>query len=418
MKFLSKAIIAISFFGSVFLVGIFDKKTMTVVGGGDPMSAAIFFTQSTTSSQLRTAFVLASSTRKKLNVLIVPGHEPNFGGTEFRDVLERDLNADLSLYLAQYLVEDGHYEVAMTRGRDGWNPHLESYFTTNDEEIRKFVRSQKMEMIRLVGEGRIIKIDDSVPHNMAPEDVGLRLFGINKWANEHKVDIIIHIHFNDSSPRRAEVPGEYNGFTIYTPERQYSNSQASQDIANNVFKRLSKMFPVSNLPGENGGIVEDQDLIAIGNSNTVDGASMLIEYGYIYEPQLRAPAVRTMVLRELAFQTYLGLSDFFGESSLIVGPHESTLLPYSGNAVVRKTTLANTEVFAFQAGLLAKGFYPPQNYTKNDCPLSGILGPCTRTALATFQQEFEIEGEDGVVGTKTRAQLRKLFEPSLLTIGD
>src|SRR3989304_2813848 len=98
MKAFSKMLMAVSFFGSVFLVGIFDKKMMTIVGGGDPMSAAVFFTQSTTSAQLRNAFDNASSTKKKLNVLIVPGHEPNFGGTEFRDVLERDLNADLSLY--------------------------------------------------------------------------------------------------------------------------------------------------------------------------------------------------------------------------------------------------------------------------------------------------------------------------------
>ena len=158
-----------------------------------------------------------------------------------------------------------------------------------------------------------------MPHNDAPKDVALRLFGINKWANEHKVDIIIHIHFNDSGPRRAGAPGEYNGFTIYTPERQYSNSQASMDIAKRVFKRLSKMFSVSNLPGEDAGVVEDQELIAIGSSNTVDAASLLVEYGYIYEPQFRVPAVRVMVLRELAFQTYLGLADFFGETSLLLG---------------------------------------------------------------------------------------------------
>lgn len=405
---------SLSFFGTVFLFGVFDKK-MAIVGGGDPMSAAVFFTQSTTSANLRTAFENASTTKKKLNVLIVPGHEPSFGGAEYLNLKERDLNADLALYLAQYLVEDGHYEVVMTRDKGAWNPYLESYFTANDEEIKTFVRSQKMEMRRLVSEGKITKISDAVPHNYAPSDVALRLFGINKWANEHDVDIIIHIHFNDSAPRNEWVPGEYNGFTIYTPERQYSNSQASQDIAKNVFKRLSKMFPVSNLPGEDQGIVEDQDLIAIGNSNTVDAASLLVEYGYIYEPQFRVPAVRVMVLKELAFQTYLGLADFFGETPFSVGPHQSTLLPYNGNSAVNKTTLANTGVLAFQAGLLGKGFYPPENYSRNDCPLSGFFGSCTKTALSAFQREFEINGESGVVGAKTRAQLRKLFEPNLVS---
>lgn len=176
------------------------------------------------------------------------------------------------------------------------------------------------------------------------------------------------------------------------------------------------MFPVSNLPSEDEGVVESQELIAIGSANTVDAASMLIEYGYIYEPQFRVESVRSMAVKELAFQTYLGLSDFFGEASLIVGPYESTLLPYDGKAVVKKNALANTVVLKFQAALSDKGFYPPQNYTRNDCPLSGFFGPCTKTALTSFQNEFSIRGENGVVGAKTRAQLQKLFEPSLMSV--
>ncbi|KKT36328.1 MAG: hypothetical protein UW25_C0009G0012, partial [Candidatus Nomurabacteria bacterium GW2011_GWB1_44_12] len=82
---------------------------------------------------------------------------------------------------------------------------------------------------------------------------------------------------------------------------------------------------------------------------------------------------------------------------------------------VSKTTLANTEVLAFQAGLLAKGYYPPENYSRNDCPLSGFFGSCTKTALAEFQREFGINGESGVVGSETRAQLRKLYEPSFVS---
>lgn len=378
------------------------------------MPASVFFTQSVNATDLRATFDTASSTKKKLSVLIVPGHEPDFGGAEYRDIKERDLNADLGLALAQYLVEDGHFEVTMTRGKDGWNPSLENYFNTREEEIKTFVRSQKGEMARLVGEGKVIRVSDAVPHNDAPSDVALRLFGINKWANDRKADIIIHIHFNDSSPRKANQPGEHSGFAIYTPERQYSNSQATAEIAPHIFKRLSRMFPVSSLPVEDQGVVEEQDLIAVGSNNSVDGASMLIEYGYIYEPQFKVPSVRNLVLKELAFQTYLGLADFFGETSLVVGPHESTLLPYEGRNIVKKTGSASKEVLAFQAALIDKGFYPPQDFTKNNCPLSGVFGQCTRTALAAFQREFDIKGEKGIIGTKTRAQLRALFQPNLM----
>jgi len=377
------------------------------------MSAAVFFTQSKTSEDLRVAYVAATTT-KKLNILIVPGHEPNFGGTEFLGLKERDLNADLGLALAQYLVEDGHYEIVMTRGRDGWNPNLENYFAMNSESVKTFVSSQKKEMSRLIDEGKITMID-GLPHNDAPSDVALRLYGINKWANEHNVDIVVHIHFNDSSPRRTNSPGEYSGFAIYTPERQYSNAKASAEIAKNVLKRLSKMFPVSNLEGEDVGIVEDQELIAIGSSNTVDAASLLIEYGYIYEPQFRNTAVRESVLKELAFQTYLGITDFFDEIPLIAGSFESTLLPYTGRIDIKKGSTASKDVLAFQAAMLHKGFYPPESFTLNECPVSGVFGRCTSRALSDFQKEFGIKGEDGVIGTKTRAQLRAIFEPSLIS---
>lgn len=415
MKSLGMVFIAVVFFSTVLLFGRYDSKIEAVFGNLS-MPASVFFTQSVNATDLRATFDTASSTKKKLRVLIVPGHEPYFGGAEYRDIKERDLNADLALALAQYLVEDGHFEVAMTRGKEGWSPDLQNYFATHDEEIKTFVYSQKGEMARLVGEGKIIRVSDAVPHNGAPSDVALRLFGINKWANDISADIIIHIHFNDSSPRRANQPGEHNGFTIYTPERQYSNSRATGEIAPHVFKRLSRMFPVSSLPVEDQGVVEEQDLIAIGSYNSVDGASMLIEYGYIYEPQFKIPSVRELVIKELAFQTYLGLADFFGETSLAVGPHESTLLPYEGRNIVRKTDSANRGVLEFQAALIDKGFYPPEYFTKNDCPLSGVFGPCTRTALAVFQREFDIKGEAGSIGAKTRAKLRALFQPSLMVV--
>lgn len=415
MKPLGSAFIAASLFSAIFLFGGYDKKIVEITGDSS-MAASVFFTQSITAPALRTTFENAPTTKKKLNILIVPGHEPGFGGTEYRNIKERDLNAELGLNLAQYLVEDGHYNVVMTRGIDGWNPFVQDYFNTHADDIKVFVASQKKEMALLVQEGKITTKGDNLPHNDAPDDVALRLYGINKWANEHKVDIIIHVHFNDTSPRRVGVPGDYNGFTIYTPEHQYSNAQATAEIAKNVFKRLSRMFPVSSLPQEDQGVVEDQDLIATGNSNTVDAVSMLIEYGYIYEPQLQVPSVRNLVLKELAFQTYLGLADFFGDTSLIVGPYQSTLLPYDSRTIVKKTASANPGVLEFQAALTDKGFYPPQNYTKNDCPLSGFFGLCTHASLAEFQGQFEIKGESGSVGPQTRTRLGALFKPNIVSV--
>lgn len=382
---------------------------------GDTMQASVFFTQSVTEDGLRATFDTSSST-KKLGVLLVPGHEPYFGGAEYLGVNERDLNADLALILARYLVEDGHFEVTMTRDKDGWNPELRDYFTAHEEEIREFTRKQREDMDRLVGEGKIVRITNAIQHNDAPNNVAFRLYGINKWANDRKADIVIHIHFNDNSPRKERRPGEYGGFAIYTPERQYSNARASTEIARHIFKRLLRMFPVSNLPREDAGIIEGQDLIATGSNNTVDAASILIEYGYIYEPQLRTPPVRDLVIRELAFQTYLGLADFFGEVPVAIGPYGSTLLPYAGGVATGGARSASAGVLAFQAALIDRGFYPPQGRTKNDCPLSGIFGPCTRSALAKFQDTFAITDEEGSIGPATNAKLRELFQPSLTMV--
>jgi len=416
MKPLGTLLIAVSFFSVSFFLGGYGQKKVAVKESSDSMQASVFFAESTSATHLRDVFNSATSTKRKLKILIVPGHESDYGGAEYLNIKERDLNADLGLVLAQYLVQDGHYDVLITRGREEWSPALAEYFANHADEIKTFILSQKAEMAKLVEEGKMSTMSNALPHNSAPSDVALRLFGINKWANDHKVDIVIHIHFNDSSPRRNGVPGEYNGFTIYTPEHQYSNAEASHAVAESVFNRLSKMFPVSSLPGEDRGLVEDQDLIAIGNSNTVDAASILIEYGYIYEPQLQTTEVREHILKELAFQTYLGLTDFFGETPLVVGPYQSTLLPYSGKTEVRKTAHSNSKVLSLQAALLDKGFYPPENYTKNDCPLSGVFGKCTRSAVTSFQKEFEIKGEDGVVGAKTRSQLRSLFQPTLMSV--
>ncbi len=373
------------------------------------MSASVFFTKSIVAPDLQKKWSLATTTGQKIKILIVPGHEPNFGGAEFKDLKERDMVVDLGRELAEYLKSNPHYEVLATRNKETWNPVLQKYFDEEQEEIKAFVFFKKAEMARLVDEGKIVRVTNKVEHNDAPKDVALRLYGINKWANEQKVDIILHLHFNDSYPRRPLQAGKYSGFSIYVPEKQYSNAQATAEIVPKIFSRLARFFAVSNLPQESEGVIEGQDLIATGSNNTVDGVSMLIEYGYIYETQFANLIIRKAILKELALQTYLGLGDFFGETPYIAESHETTLLPYVWDATLGKSTTANKGTLALQAALAHQGFYPPKNMTKNNCPLSGIFGGCTRTAIAAFQDEWSIPGNGTVVDTKTRAKLNELY---------
>ncbi len=249
-----------------------------------------------------------------------------------------------------------------------------------------------------------------VEHQTVPNDVAYRIYGIDKWVDENDIDIVIHVHFNDY-PGHGKVPGDYSGFTIYVPQKEYDNSSTTQALADTVFKRLAKYNPVSDLPGESGGIVQDQDLIAIGAYNSVDAASMLIEYGYLYEPQFTNDDLRSPAIKDLAFQTYLGLQDFFDPKNAVslTGSLDTLMMPHKWSNPITSNSAKASDIFALQTALVIDGDYPPPNRSKNDCPRTGTLGPCTKVAVQAFQKKFDITDEKGIVGPKTIDVLNNVF---------
>lgn len=347
----------------------------------------------------------------KVRILIVPGHEPDYGGAEYGSLKERHLNVELASNLMNLLRSDGHYEVFTTRYENSWTPEFISYFKRDWDNIKAWQAAHKAETQGLIRVGNFDPISPGVHHNEAPSNIANRLYGINKWANENNMDIVIHVHFNDYPRTDPKSPGKYNGFSIYVPERQYSNSSSTKAIADNVFKRLSKYNPVSNLPAESVGILEDQDLIAVGSFNSLDAASMLIEYSYIYEPQLLDPNVRHTFIKELAYETYLGLTDFFDpkNASIISHNYDTLTLPHRFS-----DTVHSSEVFALQSALIDHGDYPPIGSSLSDCPRTGKFGPCTKSALSGFQTRKSISDEKGMVGPKTIQELNKIYSERTL----
>jgi peptidoglycan hydrolase-like protein with peptidoglycan-binding domain len=67
------------------------------------------------------------------------------------------------------------------------------------------------------------------------------------------------------------------------------------------------------------------------------------------------------------------------------------------------------DVLALQTAMLIDGVYPGAGKTKNDCPRTGKLGPCTLSALNTFQKKYGIKGEEGMVGEKTKKILNTKY---------
>ncbi len=373
--------------------------------------AAVVMHNPRTIAGLQSKYNVATSRRQeKIRILLVPGHEPSYGGAEFGSIKERDLNVELANDLEQILANNSKYQVLVTRSTTAWSPEFSDYFSNSWQNIIDWVKVYQQESLKLIsvnstnGKPRIY-------HNTAPRNVALRLYGITKWSNEHNIDIAIHIHFNDNPGHSSNTPGKYSGFTIYVPEKNYMNSTTTQAIAQTVYERLSKYNPISDLLGESSGITYEPDLIAIGANNTADAASMLIEYGYIYESQFTNPALRDLTLKDLAFQTYLGLQDFFDPSNAIslAKSYDTLVLPHEWRSLIDVRSNSSRDVFALQTAFISDGLYPPVPKDLNDCPRTGTLGPCTKAALSEFQKKYGITGENGIVGPRTLEILNQTF---------
>ncbi len=227
-----------------------------------------------------------------------------------------------------------------------------------------------------------------------------------------RIDVTIHLHLNDYARLSASRPGKYSGFSIYVPVNQYGNSPTTKAVAQNIFNRLAKYNSVSDLSGESTGLVEEPDLIAIGTKNSSNAASLLIEYGYIYEPQFTNPQLCDVALKDLAWQTYLGLQDFFEPNSTVrlTKADDTLLLPYDWNRSLKSQDKSVAkDIFVLQTALMLEGEYPPVGKSKNDCPRTGFFGPCTKSALLAFQTKQSINGENDLVGEKTIAILKQLY---------
>ena len=102
---------------------------------------------------------------------------------------------------------------------------------------------------------------------------------------------------------------------------------------------MEKYFAASDLPAESSALIEDQELIAVGSNASRDGVSVLVEYGYIYEPPFRNEEAREAMFKELAYQTYIGIKKFLAMPPPLLDNYETALLPYSWNNHLKKAPM-------------------------------------------------------------------------------
>ncbi len=255
-------------------------------------------------------FLNAATKVTPIKILIVPGHDNEVWGAQYGYVKEADMNLNLSNRIYNILKKDKRFEVHITRKIGGYTKEFEDYLTNNREAIIAFKENAKKEMQVAIDSGDFVE-KENPPHNDASEEVAIKLYGFNKWANENKMDVVIHVHFNDYPRETPWVSGIHKGFAIYTPEEQMVNAKGSSDLSKKILKELKKKYITSTYEEEKGGLVPDQSLIALGSNGTLlpSVRSLLIEYGYIY--RFKTKAARMSAYANMASLTSAGIKSYF-----------------------------------------------------------------------------------------------------------
>ena len=343
----------------------------------------------------------------ELRILIVPGHEPNYGGAVFQGVYEREIVVAIANKLAKDLEKDPDIDVIVARTNTRWMNELDRSFSKDMKKIESFVSKQKKAMAKAIKSKKVKEsaMGTQVDHAAAPSDVALRLYGINKWANENDIDLVVNLHINDAPDHGPTTPGANSGFAIYIPDLQYGNGAASKPIAQAIARELNALTATSTLRIENRGVVEDQQLIALGSNNSLKVPSVLIEYGYITEARMLRPEMRDTLTTDFAYQTYRGIQKFLGNS--VSDTYRTRTLPYAWKGTPALGSVGK-DVYALQSALKVLGFYPPSESTLVECPVSGIMNDCTTVALMAYQKSKGFT-QTGTLTAETRSALNARF---------
>jgi N-acetylmuramoyl-L-alanine amidase len=250
---------------------------------------------------------------KPIKILLVPGHDNEVWGAQYGNMKEATMTLALATQIYNILKKDKRFDVYITRDNSPAEYTKDFLdFLAQKDAIITFEQNAKKIIQNEITNGSFVQ-KENAPHHSVSEDVALRLYGFNKWADENKIDAMIHIHFNDYPRPNAWTIRKYKGFVVYYPDGQLSNSKESGNLAADIYTQLHKKYTTSTYPPEAGGLTPDQKLIALGANGTLDASvrSVLIEYSYIYEKKFRAKSTRLQAYKDMAQLTVTGIKNYF-----------------------------------------------------------------------------------------------------------
>lgn len=264
-------------------------------------------------------FSVKAATIAPIKILLVPGHDNDVWGAQYGNIKEASMTFVLATQIYNILKKDKRFEVYITRDGStplGYTKEFDDYFINHHDDIIAFEKNDKTLMQASIADGAFIQ-KENAPHHTVSSDVALRLYGINKWADENKMNAVVHIHFNDYPRTNAWTIGKYKGFAIYFPDGQLPNFKESANLAADIYTQLHKKYISSTYPPELGGLISDQKLIAMGANGTLDASvrSVLVEYGYIYEKKFRNSITRHQAYKDMAALTATGIKNYFHPTS-------------------------------------------------------------------------------------------------------
>ena len=246
--------------------------------------------------------------KTRVKILLVPGHDNLDVGTTFNRINEELLTRKLAGEIFDLFSKDDDFDVKITRDIEtgDYISEFKIYFDEQKTAISEFKNYLKKDMKEKIKNGNV-EIDEPIVAHTTSTRASDILYGINMWANENDVDFVLHVHFNNYQRSQMSKAGAYSGYSIYVPEHQYNNATSSLAIASSIENELKTSFNPSTLPIEKDTIIESQGLIAVGANNSRNKASILVEYGYIYEPDIS----KDETLQKMAELTYNGIKNYF-----------------------------------------------------------------------------------------------------------